>query len=404
MDVVESHTQQLPAEVVVEWSRLPSRVREQLNGRRPCVVFGPPPLPSNDVLFAELKGALALARSEIDVIVIDDDDSDCEGVEGEEGLVLVGMLGTARILPYKLVVTVSGEKDDMVGYVVLGGGPSGTKVSDMLSSPWKTKRKRASRSSPPPPMVEGRTKKNKKSKTLVSTTTATPPPPPSVLPPPPSGPVARSSPCSTSSPSSSSSSSESCSPSRPVFGAYEEEAEDAEDTEAVDVDVGKEEREEDVSSLNRRTTFLLLQLFIHSKASTRWETEPFISRVRDALSGLSEVQVPTQDQMKDLFFSWGRHNPPIERKKMRKINGLQAGVLMWLAHTDGWPTTKEGWKELGAQLQACGVVEGGMKEFSPSYLKKKNRTCEWLTGESVRRAVEFYESVMGSLHQEQEQE
>ena len=185
--------------------------------------------------------------------------------------------------------------------------------------------------------------------------------------------------------SSSSSSSSSPQP-PPAVGAYEGETEDDE-----------EEEDEGVTALNRRTTFLLFQLYIHSNAATLWNTEPHATRVLEALSNLPGVQVPTKSQLTHLLHSWGTHDPPIERRKMRGINGLQAGLLMGLIHKkDAWPTTQEGWKDLGTQLQACSVVGGGMDEFSPTYLKKKRRTCAWLSDASVRQAVAYSSSVMGS--------
>merc|ERR1711916_160919 len=160
--------------------------------------------------------------------------------------------------------------------------------------------------------------------------------------------------------------------------------------------MGNPEEDADTAALNGRTTFLLFQLYIHSNAGTLWNTEPHVTQVQEALSHLPGVQVPTKDQLTDLLYTWGGHNPPIERLKMRKINGLQAGLLIGLGHKDAWPTSKEEWKDLRSQLQACGVVGGGMEEFSPTYLKKKRRTCAWLGDASVRQAVAYYSSVMGT--------
>ena len=67
--VVASGGGGLPEEVDLEWSLLPPSVRAQLDRRAPSVVFGPPPSSSNDALFHELKDALALARTAVDVIV-----------------------------------------------------------------------------------------------------------------------------------------------------------------------------------------------------------------------------------------------------------------------------------------------------------------------------------------------
>merc|ERR1711916_150566 len=384
VEVVVASGGGLPEEVELEWSRLPSRVRGQLSTRSPSVVFGHPSSNDTTSSFQELKNALVLARTAVDVIVIDSDsDSDSDVDEEEDGMVLVGMLGTSGILPYKLVVTVA-KGNQVVGYLVRGGGPSAsTKVSDMLSPAKMKKRKREDPL--PPPSTSTATKK---SKTLAAVpSTQQQPATPSVehQAPPAEGP----------SPSAS------ASPSLPAIGAYEEETEDDEGDEVENEEEGKKKQEEeqddddntDVTPLNRRTTFLLFQLYIHSNASTLWNTT---TRVLQALSSLPGVQVPTKSQLTHLLHSWGTHDPPIERHKMRKINGLQAGLLMGIVHKDdAWPTTKEGWKDLGTQLQACGVVGGGMDEFSPTYLKKKRRSCAWLSDASVRQAVAYYSSVMG---------
>ena len=390
VEVVVQGKTRLPDKVEVEWSRLPSRVQAQLSGRSPNVVLIPPEASSSTHTssFQELKDALALARTANDVIVICDSDEEGEEEEGEEeGMVLVGMLGSMRILPHKLVVTVSGD-DQVVGYLVRGGGASETKVSDMLS-PARRRRKRKRESppllSPPSSSVTAA----KKIKTLV-------PPPPATT----SSTLRPPLPAQTTTTptvnrrggraiitSSSSSSSSSSSQSPPVVGAYEGETEDDED---------QDEEEGEGADLNRRTTFLLFQLYIHSNAATLWNTEPHVTRVLQALSNLPGVQVPTKSQLTHLLHSWGTHDPPIERHKMRKINGLQAGLLMGIVHKDdAWPTSKDGWKDLGTQLQACGVVGGGMEEFSPTYLKKKRRSCAWLSDASVRQAVAYYSSVMG---------
>ena len=362
-----SRTPQLPEEVEVQWSRLPTRVKHQLQVRAPSVVFGP----ADTLAFQELKDALTLARTASDVIVIDDSDSEDEGEE-EEGMVLVGMLGTTGILPFKLVVTVGGG-DQVVGYLVRGGGgvSAATRVSDMLSPAKRNKRKREDSRSPPPPSTATKKIKTLAGVALTHQQNTTP--------------VVNRQAAPAGEPSSSSSAS--ASPSPPAIGAYEEETEDDDDD---------DEQDSDTTALNRRTTFLLFQLYIHSRLGTRWDTEPHVTQVRQALSHLPGVQVPTKDQLTDLLYTWGGQTPPIERRKMRGINGLQAGLLMGLVHKkDAWPTTKEEWKDLGSQLQACGVVGGGMEEFSSTYLKKKRRTCTWLGDASVRQAVAFYSSVMG---------